>query len=361
MGRSAQGFSLLKRGKVWSVRFRVDGKRRELSTGQSTRTEAARVGQAIYARAIQGELGTSRSTEHRQCAELSELVSQWIEDHPLRNTTRVTYEKYGGYWVREFRSTHSLTDREIAAYTRKRLRTVRGKTVNSELCALRVFLRWLHELDFLPEVPNVPTVSKQTAGTAYHERRRTKAPELSPEEIEAILEELPEYSERIKFPIRARFEVAYDTTLRPETMARLKVPENWSPRCAELTLTAEDDKELYGRVVPLTARAVAALERVAPAEGLIFGAHRCGPYLQEAAKAVLPASKAAVFIGQHFRSAAITHFLELTGNLPGVMTMAGHKHASTTGRYVRPSLRAAKEMLEAAERVKIRVKNSKTG
>lgn len=229
------------------------------------------------------------------------------------------------------------------------------------MAALRKFCGWLEETGYVVEAPEVPKVSKQTAGTPHTQRTRSKAPPLSPEEVEAVLDLLPEYSDRMKFPVKSRFEVAYDTTLRPETLSRLRVPENWSPGCTEITLTDADDKELYARHVPLTQRAIDALARVAPEEGLIFGDHRYLRFVREAAKKALPAAKAAIFTGQHFRSAAITHYLEWSGNLPAVMGMAGHKHASTTGLYVRTSLRASREMLIEVERVKIRVKTEKVG
>jgi hypothetical protein len=54
---------------------------------------------------------------------------------------------------------------------------------------------------------------------------------------------------------------------------------------------------------------------------------------------------AKVFCFQHFRSAGITHLLERTGNLPGVMYIAGHRLAATTSKYVRPSLRAAEQVV----------------
>lgn len=363
MGRTAQGYSLLKRGKVWTVRFRIDGQRRELSTGQSTRGEANRVGRALYADALHGKLPKQQcgSAQVGGQHELAEVLSQWIEEHPLRPTTRVTYDKYSKYWLTAFASLRGMTDSTIGAYTRRRLREVRGKTVQSELCALRAFLRWASETGYLVEAPTVPNVTKQIAGTPYKHRRRARAPDLDAEEVEAILAALPERSTR-GFPIRSRFEVAYDTTLRPETLSRLRYPENWSVGATEITLTDEDDKELYGRIVPLTKRAQKALARSCSSQpGLIFGEHRCGPYLRAAAAKVLPQSKADVFTGQHFRSASITHYLEWTGNLPGTMMMAGHRHASTTSRYVRPTLRAAREMLAESERVKIRVKKKKTG
>jgi hypothetical protein len=46
----------------------------------------------------------------------------------------------------------------------------------------------------------------------------------------------------------------FDTTLRPGTLNKLSVPENWAPG-----------------EVPLTDQAIAALEAAAPKSGLIFG------------------------------------------------------------------------------------------
>src|SRR5690606_12068082 len=103
-------------------------------------------------------------------------------------------------------------------------------------------------------------------------------------------------------------------TLRPETIAKLRVPEHWSPGERVLRITAAIDKEAHDREVPLTPRAVKALERVAPAEpGEIFGQHKAWRYLAPAAAKVLPPGKAAIFTGQHFRSAAITRWLESSG------------------------------------------------
>jgi integrase len=207
-------------------------------------------------------------------------------------------------------------------------------------------LRWLLESGHITELPAVPVVKASVSGTRYTHRRRSKAPELSPEEIQKVLDELDEWSTNEPwFPIRARFGGAYETTLRPATLDKLKAPENYAVGAAHLTLTDEDDKEAYGRAVPLTLRARRALDSVCPEEGVIFGAHRWNHFLGPAAAAALSPEKARVFTGQHFRSAGITHLLERTGNMPGVQYLAGHKHASTTARYVRPSMRAAEAAL----------------
>src|SRR6187399_1931446 len=98
--------------------------------------------------------------------------------------------------------------------------------------------------------------------------------------------------------------------------------------------------------VPLTAAARAALDSVCPKEGLIFGRHDYRNQLRKAVKDALPAHRAALFIGAHFRSARITHWLENTGNLPGTQHMAGHLLVTTTARYSKSSKRAAESMLE---------------
>lgn len=352
MGRHAEGFALVKRGNIYTVRFRIAGKRWELSTGESSRAAALEAGRAIYAAAINGRDPSHlkrRRAPSGPDQDLAEVAATWLEEHVAREKTRQLYEKYAAYWVREFTSTANLSERRIAAYFRRRLREVRGKTASNELCALRVFLRWLVETDVLSDVPPLPSITKAVTGTPYAKRRRSKAPELTPEEIEAILVRLPEFAERGRYPVQARFVVAYDTTIRPETLNKLRVPENYSRGMASIELTAEDDKELYGRTVPLTERARRALDSVCPPKGLIFGEHRYGRYLRAAAREVLPPSKAEVFTGQHFRSAAITHYLERTGNLPGVQHLAGHRHTSTTARYVRPSYRAALAVVTATE------------
>jgi integrase len=222
--------------------------------------------------------------------------------------------------------------------------------VANEASALRRFGVWAHESGGITAPIVVPVIGKATAGTPHPVRRRARAPDLSAAEIEAILARLPERSATRSrtapgFPVRARFELMFETTLRPASLDKLSVPENWAPGESVIRLQSVDDKEAYEREIPLTPRARAALERVAPAEGLIFGAHKYHRYLGPAAAAVLTAAKARVFTGQHVRSAAITRALEVSSNLAGVMHLAGHKHAGTTSKYVRPTFRAALDVI----------------
>jgi integrase len=131
------------------------------------------------------------------------------------------------------------------------------------------------------------------------------------------------------------------------TIDKLRVPDNYTRGATALLMTDADDKEAYGREVPLSLRARRALDSVLPKHGPIFGHHDYVIYLRRVRR-VLPPHKGKVFTWQHLRSARITHWLEKTGDLPGVMYLAGHKHASTTSRYVRPSMRAAQNVLRRA-------------
>lgn len=275
---------------------------------------------------------------------LATPAAEWVEQLAVREVTRGQYETYSTFWIAEWPTTATLSDTSIAVYVKRRLREVQRKSVLNETSALRGFCKWLHETSLVTSLLTVPPVPKALGGTKYKFRRRSRAPELSPQEIERLLAALPVRS-RWGHAVRARFVLMFDTTLRPGTLDKLSVPESWARGEVVLRIRAEDDKEGAARDVPLSDRAVQALEAAAPEAGLIFGKHKYSHYLTKAAAAVLPASKAAIFTGQHVRSAAITRYLELSSNLVGVQHLAGHKHAATTSRYVRASLRAASAVI----------------
>jgi site-specific recombinase XerC len=353
MGRRSQGWSLRwhKATGTWLVWWWQEGKRSERSTGirrrrdlEAARAEAAR----LYTAAITG------TAQQRPAAaahgRLRDWVAQWLADLPLRPRTQVQYEVYSMLWLRRWQALTDLTAQQLTAYMRLRLRETRGKSVRNELSALRNLLRWLVERGALASMPAVPTVPVGALGCPYRQKRRTRAPELSPAELRRWIAALPEQSSLTHWPIRARFVVAYETTLRPGTLDRLRVPENYSRGSKTLRVREEDDKEGMARDVPLSTAARKALDAVCPDVGLIFGAHRYDRYIKRAARRALPPHKAAIACGQHMRSAAITHMLEDSGNVPGVQYLAGHVRASTTALYVRPSIRAARDVLRKRRR-----------
>jgi integrase len=321
------------------------------------------------------------------------LIAAWLRSLSTTHAanTLTTWRGYvGAHWVRFYSSTDDLTREKHGEYLRTRLGEVRAVTVRKELTALRSFLDWCHGEDEqrpdgsvvptgpLPHVrgSDVPRLPKRASGTPYGKRRRVAAFELSPEQVTAIIEALPEWSERRvggeHFPIRARFVLGYETSLRPSTLDRLEVPTHYRRGESMLRLTAAADKARWGRDVPLTARAREALDsviavhearaaelaraerefsgetsgRAAEFTGLVFGHHDYRDHIRKAAELALPRELAERFAGTHLRSARITHLLERPkANLPGVQHLAGHKLMSTTARYVKPSFRAALEAL----------------
>jgi hypothetical protein len=118
-----------------------------------------------------------------------------------------------------------------------------------------------------------------------------------------------------------------------------------------LRIRDEADKARFGRTLPLTPRARAALDRVCPEVGVIFGAHDYRNILRAAAKAAkLPKDKAERISAYDFRHSRLTHLGERTDNLVGLQHLAGHKHASTTAIYMHADETAAAQVLASLPR-----------
>jgi integrase len=378
MGRPSSGWKLRPSrgpGRIRTVRFWIEGAEFERSTGTSDPEEAAREAARIYADAVQRGSQKRKRVGSGLGPQLEELLAAWLVTIASTHDagTCKTWELYAyTHWEPHFGATHHLNDLMCAEYMRARLLVVQGSTVRKELTALRQFLKWCHaEAKVLPQEVKVPSVPKRSLGTKFEKRRRAAAIELSPAETEAIIAALPEWSESKKvepFPIRARFLVGYETSLRPSTLDRLLLDVHYRCGSSTIMLTPELDKNRWGREVPLSERARRALDAVcsrlaamraetlaelAPGESLppspIFGVHDYRERLEEAAKAALPEHRADLFAGTHLRSARITHWLEQTGNLPGTQYLAGHKQTNTTARYVKPSLRAAMDVVATVE------------
>lgn len=356
MARPTEGWTTrLPRGStVHTVRFRHQGRTVERSTGERDPTRAAKAAARIYAAAQRGErLPDQPRTPRRQGDDLEELAAQWLK-HEASRLDPETIATYAGYFdsllVAFFSTLSGVTPPRVRDYIAERLSKVRAPTVRKELSPLRGLLAWAYD-----EPPELPGVPKRATGTAYKVRRREQATELSPAEVRRLLDALPEWSSSRRvapFPIRARFVLAYETSLRPATLDALSVPEHYRPGSRYLRIPPELDKARAGRPVPLTAAARKALRSVCPKAGLIFGRHDYRDALEKAATAArIPKFKRDTLAPYDVRHGAITHWLESpTGNLVAVQYMAGHKHASTTSRYIKASTRAAEAMLGIGKR-----------
>lgn len=344
MARRAQGYRVRQPngpGTAYTVRFRADGRRRELSTGTTDRTEAEREARRIYAEELSGKRAGPRVGEFRLTAG---VASSWVDSLALRPKTLGNYEEFSVRWLARIKR---WDEAGIAAYVRTRLREARRKTVASEVSALRGLLRWLFEVGELSEEPVLPVVPKALLGVTSKQRTRVAAPELTKAEVKAFLRKLPEKAAK-GWWVRPRCELLYETGLRPATIDALSVPQNWQPGATELRITTDIDKEGFAREVPLTPRAIAILEQCAPEKGVIFGEHKYYRYIRAAAGEArgLSAAKAAIFTGQHLRSARLTHLLDGGASLTAAAYLAGHNRVSTTAKYARPSKREAVKALK---------------
>jgi integrase len=286
---------------------------------------------------------------------LAELAEEWLSDieSTIDPETADLYRLHmNTHLIPHFKTAHEIQPAAVAAYGRSRLRVVKRTTVQKERSTLRGFLFWCEEQKLLSSLPDFPTLPKRATGTAWHQRRRGVATDLSPEECHELIEKLPQWSRPRgnagSYPIRARFIVAYETSLRPATLDALSVPEHYSRGAPTLRITDAIDKARFGRDLPLTPAARAALDSAVHGPGLIFGDHDYRYPLTKAAKAVLPAHKARTFTAYDLRHARLTELAE-GGNLTGTAFAAGHRRVTTTALYVKPGFRAAERALGLAD------------
>lgn len=307
----------------------------------------------------------------RTSMRLDELGALWLDaiETPSNKKSVEVKATYVRHWIafagdekRWDGDTRTPLERLVADtgpedYALARLGAALRKTVRKELTSLFAFLEWAKRRHHLASVPPRPKLPKGEPGVRTG-KQRSKPVDITPAEARQIIDALPEWSDAIRseregmaeraFRVRDVFDLMWETTLRPSTIARLDVPRSWSRGRTSLELQDSDDKARYGRDVLLTARAVAVLERVAPERGLIFGEHDYRAYLKAAALKVLPKEKALAFARYDFRHGRINELLERSGNLLGTAYVAGHKQLTTTNAYLRAQRRQGDAVIEAA-------------
>lgn len=348
MARPTEGWKLRRHGKLYYVRFSHGGQRVELATGARDPEEAARRAARLYAdHCVSKPRERLKSSDPR--APLAEVAAGWLADieGELDATTLATFMVYVRHFDSAFRTLGGIDDAACAQYSRERLRSVKRQTVLKELSALRRFVAWCVQRGILTRAPSIPSPPRRASGTPFEKRRRSKATIITPEQAIAIIEALPEWSRArkgLRYPVRARFRVAWETALRPFTLDCLSVPENYTRGASVLVITDDIDKARFGRELPLTTAARAALDGVCPERGRIFGRHDYRFQLRSAAKKLLPEEKVRTFAAYDLRHARATEWAE-SGNLVGVAYLLGHKNITTTNRYTRANRAAAERVL----------------
>ncbi len=353
MGRPAEGWRVhWKRGWAY-VHFTWNKLTFRIALGTKDGREAQAAAAREYAEVISGRRRPLQRAPGK-LLDLAELLGAWLESKrtSVDESFFPTLEIYARLYVDRFGSLDRITEASASTFGLVRLGEGLRKSVLKELSYLRQFLAWCVLHGVLTSAPTVPKLPPKAKGTRTG-TQRAKAVHVSELEAKAILALLPEQSKTIggrKWPLRARFAFMWETALRPETISRLAVPDNWRPKMKHLVLTDEDDKARFGRDVDLTPEAVAILTRVAPERGAIFGHHVFYKHLKRAAVAVLGPVRGKDFAPYDFRHGRAMERLDAGAPLRGVSYMLGHKQVSTTDKYLAPDRKAGMAALDAGKR-----------
>lgn len=346
MARTAGGWKLRWRGGVGYVRFTHGGKPYSLSTGKRDPGEASATAARIYSEVVGGEVRRPRGPVLASRTELGPLTAEWIADLEATHTKR-TAQEYDWIatreWLTRWQTLGEITTQAIGDYQRARLREVTRETTRKHRVALATFLAWCKETGALAAVPELPDLPERATGVRV--RQATKRIPMTPAEAERLIARLPVWG--TKSPRHPRFRVrdwatlAWDTALRPATLARLSVPEHFRPGARGLDISADIDKARWARTVPLSARALATLRRIATDVGLIFGSHDYRALLAETSSRVL----GRVVRPYDFRHSRITAWLREGKDLVGVQYLVGHLDLSTTSNYTHATEDAARTVV----------------
>ena len=329
MARTAEGWKLSWRRGIACVRFRLKGKRHEISTLQRDPVQAAEVAAQIYSDFVTGRVKrASTGALIHPATPLDELCANWIADimPELGDGTDKTYETYARHWSAHFQTIGGVGTPSIGDYQRKRLGEVQRSTIIKERSGLSRFLGWLVEKEMLGEVPTFPKLAKKATGTRHKQARLAPQVELSPDEIESVLASLPVFSLRRRkgksFHVQARFIFAYETGLRPETLDKLLARD---VTVSGLHMRAELDKNRWERVIPLSGRARAALKSLGTVEPArpLFAEHDYRTVFRKAWEKGLRVERGELVTPYALKHARVTHLLE-SGAPPA--SSAHHRH-----------------------------------
>jgi len=359
MARAAEGWQLVqvRQTGIYQVRFTHAGKRGSFSTGKRDPGEAAEVAARIYADVVSGRWVSGKVLAVTKGKAFDEVAALWLADvEPTidhRTFTLYQFTYVATHFAPFFRTIDKLTTVGAENYIASRLQKVTRHTVKKELSVLRRLAKWAYRRGYLEQMPEIETPGKRVLGHAAESARKKAFLVFTAKEMASIVAKLPEHatSQRVgeSFPVRSRFVVAWETSLRPATLDKLTVPENYRRGSQVLTITDEADKSRYRRELPLSEAARVALDSVCPDAGIIFGPHDFRTLLRAAAKAAgIDEYRAKRISDYDFRHSRLTHLGQVTSNLSGVMYLAGHTQPATTARYLRPQKAAAEEVLKAA-------------
>jgi integrase len=350
-------------GDVYQYRFTVKGERFRGSTGHRDHGEAENFANTIFANALKGRKPPRRYHRYGGAlaqAPLIQLFAEFVASLALKKAASYT-EKLESHFRAHFSQRWAMLDDiikpgAIDQYASDRLsgkapahedkpRRPRPKnassvTVAKELVTLSRFLKWCKKqghIDAVPDFERVKPISDY------------QPPDLTPDQARALLAALPDrHSHRRHFPVREFFTIQWAQGLRPGELESLRWQDVSLDRC-EMTIRQSEDKARIGRKLHLAGNALAVLTELnvdALPSALIFGAHSFQTSLDKATEQ-LELDRVTPHHWRHFRLTQLGH---TPGATPGALkAFAGHKHLSTTDRYMRSQARAVKALVLAAD------------
>ena len=298
MARTVEGWKHFrdKRTGKYFVRFRHEGRRHNVATGETDSGAAAEAAARIYAEVISGRWREGKGLGEIGAPGLpfTEVAARWLADVEscLVPTTftlyRQTYVKK--HFAPFFVTMDSLTTVSVEDYVSKRLRQVKRQTLKAELSVLRRIAKWATKRGFLQRMPEIEVPGRRTLGTTASKSRKIAYQVFNAEEIDGILAELPEIgageqSSKGQNPIsgsralhRRMGDGAAAGNAQPTAIAGALPPRAGGPgyreRCRQ------------GAVRPRAAarhRLACRARSVCPQVGIIFGEHDYRRLLREAA------------------------------------------------------------------------------
>jgi site-specific recombinase XerD len=264
--------------------------------------------------------------------QISPLRRRMIEDMTVRNlsaTTRVTYIHNVKKFSEHFgRSPDRLGIEDVRAYQVHLVsREVAWATLNQVVSALRFFYGVTLGRKELPE------------RIGYARRPKTLPVVLSPEEVAAFLEAVPNRRDRVALT------TAYATGLRASEVTGLRICDIDRSRMVIYVANGKGGKQRYVMLSPKLLgilRAYWCIER--PRDWLFPGRGGDKPLDPTILNAACAAAVKATGISKRatlhsLRHAFATHLVEQGVDVTIVQALLGHGHLSTTMRYIRVATR----------------------
>lgn len=363
MGRRASPYTVYadpRTGLAW-LNVRIDGKRSRKPLAITYEDDgspghAGRLRQAAakaYAALIEGR-SLTRTGRIATSSTLAELIADWlvedVETYAASVSTTKThaghFESFAGIGTdRQTPLERIMADAAATDFVLYRLKMVAKETVIKEVSTLFRFYAWAEKREHITSMPPRPRWPKKALGTRVGTQREEPV-RVPHAQLVAIIRALPEWVSRggrnkgkwtpRAVPCRDLAELAYETGLRPSTIARLSGPEHFRPGSDSLWITPEIDKgKNKSRRVPLTKRARAIMERHYKV-GVIFGKHDLRvQWKRAAAKVLRPDQRPEDFSIYDYRHGAAHRMVKLSG-LAATQGMLGQKRITTINEYVKP-------------------------